>query len=131
MSNLSLVIDILSYEENIRHITLIKILPVNMVGRLNLSFCSIEVSGGSEAEIDLSSLLISASIFGSPRKLGAFYPEKKTTKKSVCGIRPASRGFRRRLLRRGRYLMLSGPFAASPSTKGRPKYVLQRESAPQ
>ena len=48
MDNYALVIDISSDEENQRYSTPIKTLPVNMVGRLNLSDSSVEVWRGSE-----------------------------------------------------------------------------------
>ena len=63
MDNYALVIDISSDEENQRYSTPIKTLPVNMVGRLNLSDSSVKVWRGSEA--DLNSTQESVSTFES------------------------------------------------------------------
>ena len=63
MDNYALVIDISSDEEKHRYSTPIKTLPVNMVGRLNLSDSSVEVWRGSEA--DLNSTQESVSTFES------------------------------------------------------------------
>ena len=63
MDNYALVIDISSDKENHRYSTPIKTLPVNMVGRLNLSDSSVEVWRGSEA--DLNSTRESVSTFES------------------------------------------------------------------
>ena len=63
IDNYALVIDISSDEENHRYSTPIKSLPVNMVGRLNLSDSSVEVWRRSEA--DLNSTQESASTFKS------------------------------------------------------------------
>ena len=63
MDNYALVIDISSDKENQRYSTPIKTLPVNMVGRLNLSDSSVEVWRGSEA--DLNSTQESVSTFES------------------------------------------------------------------
>ena len=52
MDNYALVIDISSDEENHRYSTPIKTLPLNMVGRLNLSDSSVEVWQGSEADLN-------------------------------------------------------------------------------
>ena len=51
MNGYSLVIDISSDDEIVKTNTPIKTLPVNMVGRLNLSDSSTEVFRGSDAEI--------------------------------------------------------------------------------
>ena len=70
MNKLSLVIDISSDEENNRYSTSIKILPLNMVGKLDLSDSSTEVTRGSEA--DPNSSTFSMSTFESdvfPKKL--------------------------------------------------------------
>ena len=69
MDNYSLVIDIFSDEENNRQSTPIKTVPVNIVGRLDVSDASLEAWRSSEAKLVLSSS--SASIFesiNSPRK---------------------------------------------------------------
>ena len=63
MDKYALVIDISSDEENHRYSTSIKTLPVNIVGRLNLSDSSVEVWRGSEADLD--STQESASTFES------------------------------------------------------------------
>ena len=63
MDNYALVIDISSDKENHRYSTPIKTLPINMVGRLNLSDSSVEVWRGSEA--DLNSTRESVSTFES------------------------------------------------------------------
>ena len=71
MDTYALVIDISSDEENNRYSTPIKTLPLNMVGRLNLSDSSMEDWRGREA--DLNSPSTSISTFeseSSPRKLG-------------------------------------------------------------
>ena len=52
MAGYSLVIDISSDEENTRHSTPLKTVPVNMVGRLDLSDSSTEVYRGSDAELE-------------------------------------------------------------------------------
>ena len=52
MAGFSLVIDISSDEENTRYSTPLKTLPVNMVGRLDLSDSSTEVYRGSDVELD-------------------------------------------------------------------------------
>ena len=52
MDNYALVIDISSDEENHRYSTPINSLPLNMVGRLNLSDSSVEVRRGSEADLN-------------------------------------------------------------------------------
>ena len=54
MAGYSLVIDISSDEENMRHSTPLKTVPVNMVGRLDLSDSSTEVYRGSDAELESS-----------------------------------------------------------------------------
>ena len=72
MDNYALVIDISSDEENHRYSTPIKTLPLNMVGRLNLSDSSVEVWRGSEA--DLNSTQESVSTFESDTE-GAFIVE--------------------------------------------------------
>ena len=58
MNKLSLVIDISSDEENNRYSTPIKTLPLNMVGRLDLSDSSTEVMRGSEADPNSSTFSI-------------------------------------------------------------------------
>ena len=52
MKNHSLVIDISSDEEDQRHRTPIKTRILNMVRSLNISDSSVEVWGGSEAELN-------------------------------------------------------------------------------
>ena len=52
MAGYSLVVDISSHEENTRYSTPLKTLPVNMVGRLDLSDSSTEVYRGSDAELE-------------------------------------------------------------------------------
>ena len=52
MDGYSLVIDISSDEENMRHSTPIKTLPLNLIRTLNISDSSTEVYRGSEAELD-------------------------------------------------------------------------------
>ena len=52
MAGYSLVIDISSDEENTRYSTPLKTLPVNMVGRLDLSDSFTEVYRGSDAEME-------------------------------------------------------------------------------
>ena len=70
MNKLSLVIDISSDEENNRYSTPIKTLPLNMVGRLDLSDSSTEVMRGSEADPNSSTLSISTFESDiSPKKL--------------------------------------------------------------
>ena len=54
MAGYSLVIDISSDEENMRHSTPLKTVPLNMVGRLDLSDSSTEVYRGSDAELESS-----------------------------------------------------------------------------
>ena len=66
MDKNALVIDISSDEENHRYSTPIKTLPVNLVGRLNLSDFSVEVWRGSEADLD--STQESASTFESDKE---------------------------------------------------------------
>ena len=78
MDNYALVIDISSDEENNRYSTPIKTLPINMVGRLDLSNTSTEVPPGSERElngsiVNLNLTNVSASTFESgpsPRNFG-------------------------------------------------------------
>ena len=52
MNGYSLVIDISSDEENMRHSTPIKTLPLNLIRTLNISDSSTEVYRGGEAELD-------------------------------------------------------------------------------
>ena len=52
MNGYSLVIDISSDEDNLRHSTPIKTLPLNLIRTLNISDSSTEVYRGSEAELD-------------------------------------------------------------------------------
>ena len=54
MNGYSLVIDISSDEENTRHSTPIKTLPLNLVRTLNISDSSTEVYRGSDAELNSS-----------------------------------------------------------------------------
>ena len=74
MDNYTLVIDISSDEENKRYSTPIKTLPVNLLGRLNLSDSPVEVWRGSEA--DFESTGESASTFESDQE-EAFIVEKQ------------------------------------------------------
>ena len=85
MDNYALVIDISSDEENNRYSTPIKTVPMNMVGRLDLSDTSTEVHPGSEKEfngsfVNLNLSNASVSIFQSgpsPRNFGIdIIPEK-------------------------------------------------------
>ena len=89
MDNYALVIDISSDEENHRYSTPIKTLPVNMVGRLNLSDSPVEV--WRESEADLNSTQESVSTFESDTE-EAFVVEshqKKTLKTTMKNrIRP-------------------------------------------
>ena len=78
MDNYALVIDISSDEENNRYSIPIKTLPINMVGRQDLSNTSTEVHPGSQRElngsfVNLNLSNVSASSFESgpsPRKFG-------------------------------------------------------------
>ena len=74
IGNYALVIDISSDEENNRYSTPIKTLPVNMVGRLNLSVSSVEVWRGIDA--NLESPQTSTSTFNSEPE-EAFPSQKK------------------------------------------------------
>ena len=60
MDNYALVIDISSDEENQRYNTPIKTLPLNMVGKLNLSVSSVQVWIGSEADFNSPATSISS-----------------------------------------------------------------------
>ena len=72
MNDHALVIDISSDEENHGYSTPLKTLPLNMVGRLDLSDSSVEVWRGSEADLKTSSTSVSTfESEASPRKLGA------------------------------------------------------------
>ena len=81
MAGYSLVIDISSDEESIKSSTPIKTLPVNMVGKLNLSDSSTEVYRGSEAELDSTS--------DSPVKTSPTLKKKKRSTRVTFALPPA------------------------------------------
>ena len=81
----SLVIDISSDEEDNRHSTLIKTVPVNMVGKLNISYSSLEACRTSD--IDMNSTCESGC---SPKKI-EISPIKKKKAKVKFNLPPVDR----------------------------------------
>ena len=81
MAGYTLVIDISSDEENMKHSTPIKTLPVNMVGRLGLSDSSTEAYHGSEPELD--------SISESPVRMTPTPKKRKRLTKVSFALPPA------------------------------------------
>ena len=77
MDNYALVIDISSDEENHRYSTPIKTLPLNMVGRLNLSDSPVEIFLRRGSEADLNSTKESKSTFESDTEEAFFVESHK------------------------------------------------------
>ena len=75
MAGYSLVIDISSDKENMRHSTPIKTLPLNLIRTLNISDSSTEVYRGSEAELDST-----WESECSPKRIRLSHKKKKATK---------------------------------------------------
>ena len=83
MDGYSLVIDISSDEENMRHSTPIKTLSLNLIRTLNISDSTAEVYSGSEAELDST-----WESECSPKSV-KLSPQKKKTVKVTLELPPA------------------------------------------